>query len=191
MIDSRYYDVIPTLDINDNIIIRSLSIEDAPAYLNYMKNPNVGRYVLVEKQATLSYAMSHINYCKSMIRNEQGLFWAIARKNDNVMIGWLGLYTNNHNNRAEIAFDLSEDFWGQGIITDVIHETLRYAFDYVELVRVGALILKENVGSQKVLEKNGFSFEGTLKNYKLHLEKAYDIESYAITKEAFHLRTKK
>lgn len=187
MIDSRHYEAIPTLDINDRMIIRRLSIEDAPSYLNYMKNPNVGRYVLVEKQATLSYAMSHINYCQGMIRNEQGLFWAIARKNDNIMIGWLGLYTNNYNNRAEIAFDLSEDYWGQGITTEVIQETLRYAFDHMELIRVGALILKENIGSQRALEKNGFSFEGTLKNYKLHLDQAYDIESYAITKEAFNI----
>lgn len=190
MIETSCYQVIPTIDINDNIIIRNLSIEDAPAYLNYMRNPKVNQYVLVEKKPTMSYAISHINYCHNMIRSQEGLFWSITTKKDNTMIGWLGLYINNHNHRAEIAFDLSEDFWGQGIITKVIHETLRYGFQHLNLIRISALILKENIGSQKALEKNHFSFEGTLKNYKLHLNKAYDIESYAITNKKFEQKKK-
>ena len=186
MIESNYYKVIPTIDIRDDIIIRNLSIEDAPAYLNYMRNPKVNRYVLVEKKATMQYAIAHINYCRNMVRGQEGLFWAISTKKDNLMIGWLGLYINNANHRAEIAFDLSEDYWGNGIMTDVINETIRYAFDHLSLIRVSALILKENIGSQKALEKNNFTFEGTLKNYKLHLNKAYDIESYAITNDEYN-----
>ena len=163
MINPSHYTNVPTIDISDDIYIRPMKIEDAPAYLNYMRNPNVRQYVLVEKQCTISYAMSHINYCKDMMRAQQGLFWSIATKEDDTMIGWLALYTNNPDHRAEIAFDLAEEFWGKGITTKVIEKTLDFCFNKMQLIRVAAILLKENIGSSKALLKNNFNFEGTWK----------------------------
>jgi ribosomal-protein-alanine N-acetyltransferase len=186
MIDPSFYQNVPSIGISDDIYIRAMRIEDATDYLNYMRNPEVRKYVLVEKQLTLSYAMSHITYCKDLMRAHQGIFWAIATQEDDKMIGWLAFYTNNHDRRAEIAFDLAEEFWGQGIITAVISESLDYAFNNIELIRVSAILLKENIGSAKALEKNGFKFEGTWKNYKYFRGKCYDVDSYAITNDEFH-----
>ena len=185
MIDPIIYNSIPTIDVNDLIKIRPMRIEDAPDYLQYMRNPEVRKYVLVEKQLTIAYAMSHINYCNDMMRARQGIFWAICTKNDDKMIGWLALYTNNPDQRAEIAFDLDEDFWGQGIITDVISSTLRYAFDHMNLIRVSAIVLPDNTASAKTLEKNHFRLECTMKNYKFFRDQCYDVMQFAITKEEF------
>ncbi len=185
MLSDAIYKNIQTLIVNDRIAIRELSIEDAPAYMQYTKNPNVGRYVLVEKKSTLSYAISHINYCKNMIRNRYAISWAITDRSNNQMIGWLALYMNNFNHRGEIAFDLAEEYWRQGITTDVIATTVRHAFEDLGILRVEALLLKENTGSWKALMKNDFQHEGTLHGYKYHNNKCYDVEMYALTIEQF------
>ena len=185
MIESSFYQHVPTIDINDEIQIRDMRVEDAADYLNYMRNPEVRKHVLVEKQLTLSYALSHITYCKDMMRARQGIFWAIVTKEDDRMIGWLALYTNNPDRRAEIAFDLAEEFWRRGITTQVIDKTLDYAFNKIKLIRVAAILLKENIGSARALEKNNFKFEGTWKNYKYFRGKCYNVDAYAITDQEY------
>jgi [ribosomal protein S5]-alanine N-acetyltransferase len=182
MINLALYERVPYFKLSNGLILRELSVHDAPAYLNYMRNPNVGRYVLVEKEATLSYATAHVNYCKSMARHQAGIFWGVVDEATNTMVGWIGFYANNANRRAEIAYDLAEPYWGQGIMSDAVATVTRFLF-HAGFVRVTGLLLKENLGSVRVLEKNGYRFEGSMRNYKYFRDKAYDIEAYTITVE--------
>lgn len=61
---------------------------------------------------------------------------------------------------AEIGYWIGEPFWGRGIATQAIGLLARRAFDKLALVRLYAGIFEYNVGSMRVLEKNGFEKEG-------------------------------
>lgn len=51
--------------------------------------------------------------------------------------------------------------------------------DLKDLERVEALVDVENVGSQKVLEKSGFTKDGVLRRYWIHKGKVRDMVLYS------------
>jgi len=54
---------------------------------------------------------------------------------------------------------LAEPFWGKGIITRAIKEIVDYGFKNIEIDRIFARLFARNIGSQRVLEKAGFTLE--------------------------------
>nr|CAD1819775.1 unnamed protein product [Ananas comosus var. bracteatus] len=63
--------------------------------------------------------------------------------------------------RAEIGYVLASDYWGKGVATAAVRIAVAEVFDAVEgLERVEGFVDVENRGSQRVLEKVGFTREG-------------------------------
>ena len=75
--------------------------------------------------------------------------WTIRFKQNNCVIGWGGLCPDN-----EILYILSKDYWGQGYATELVSESLRYAFNELKLAMVEATVAPENKASIRVLEKS-------------------------------------
>ncbi|KAJ4744769.1 Acyl-CoA N-acyltransferases (NAT) superfamily protein [Rhynchospora pubera] len=81
---------------------------------------------------------------------------------------------------AELGYVLAWQYWGRGITTKAVKLVLGTIFGDMEGVeRLEALVLVQNVGSQKVLEKAGFTKEGILKKYLIHKGKISDIVMYS------------
>jgi [ribosomal protein S5]-alanine N-acetyltransferase len=179
-ITSFYQQDFPIIDIDENYYLREQLKKDTPAFFNYYTDPEVSRYILATIPTTLVEAESEIYYCQTLFRQQQGIYWTIARKDSNEMIGAIGFYINNFHHRAEISYDMSKEYWGQGIMTKAIQIVSQYAFDKIGAIRIEAITLKENLNSIKVLERNGFIHEGTLHNYKYFKDKAWDIEIFAL-----------
>lgn len=81
-------------------------------------------------------------------------------------IGGIGLHPKDDIQRknAELGYWLAEEFWGKGIITQVIPQIVEYGFNNFDIDRIFAKPFGRNIGSQKVLEKSGFILEARLTN---------------------------
>ncbi len=62
--------------------------------------------------------------------------------------------------RAEIGYWLGEEFWGRGVMTEVVTNMSEWAFAEYQVHRVFAAVFSNNTGSMRVLEKSGFYHEG-------------------------------
>lgn len=175
-----YQQPFPTIDLDDQIILREQSLEDTEAFFRYYTDPEVGQYILATKPATLLEASKEVQYCRNLFYSKQGIYWTIAKKSDNQMIGAVGLYMNHMHQRAEITYDLSHDYWRQGIMLKSIQAIIHYAFTQLKLVRIEAVTRIENVASMELLKKAGFIHEGTLHKYRYYNNRAWDIEMFAI-----------
>lgn len=60
---------------------------------------------------------------------------------------------------AELGYWLSEDYWGQGIMTSAIKEIVTIAFAKMEINRIYATPFETNYASHRILEKAGFFLE--------------------------------
>jgi len=85
--------------------------------------------------------------------------------------------------RAEIGYWLARPFWGQGIMTDAVRAYVGYAFGELQLLRLTAHVLESNVGSARVLEKNGFKLEGRLRKHFRKDDELLDARFYGLLKE--------
>jgi RimJ/RimL family protein N-acetyltransferase len=74
------------------------------------------------------------------------------------------LHTDVERVGAEVGYWLGVDFWGRGIATDAVRQLTRLAFArHPELRRLYAVPFTGNRASARVLEKAGYTREGTLR----------------------------
>ena len=69
-----------------------------------------------------------------------------------------------------IGYAMSEKYWNKGIMTEAVKEIIKYGFNDLKLELISAYCYPYNKSSKRVLQKNGFQYEGTLKQ----AEKTYD-----------------
>ncbi len=91
--------------------------------------------------------------------------WAMIDKKTNRVIGSIGLIPDpkRENSKARmLGYWLKESCWGQGLMTEAVQAVLRYGRETLGLELVSANCYPHNLRSQKVLQRNGFVYEGTL-----------------------------
>jgi ribosomal-protein-alanine N-acetyltransferase len=91
---------------------------------------------------------------------ELGL-WATIYRPTGRFIGRCGLipWTIDSQKETEVAYLLAKEFWGQGLGAEAAGALVRHAFMRLQLIRLIALIDRENTASIRTAEKVGFSFE--------------------------------
>lgn len=96
---------------------------------------------------------------------EQCLRLAIVLKETNEMIGWCcsGIKDELPYPNREIAYAISKEYRGKGYTTQAARGLINYLFKNTNIEELKALALLINIPSNRVIEKCGFSFIGTLK----------------------------
>ncbi|MGX6601063.1 GNAT family N-acetyltransferase [Micromonosporaceae bacterium Da 78-11] len=92
--------------------------------------------------------------------------FAVQRSVDGRLVGSVELQIESaEHGRGEMGYVMSRDAWGHGYATEAAAALLRFGFEQLGLRRISATCDPENVGSSRVLEKIGMTFEGRLRSY--------------------------
>ena len=67
-------------------------------------------------------------------------------------------------------------------MTEALTPVIAYSFETMGLHRIEGLVSKENNPSIRLLERNGFSFEGTMRENYVVDGKSEDLECYSLLK---------
>lgn len=110
--------------------------------------------------------------------------FAFAITVDDVAIGSIGAFrqANIHSKSAEIGYYIAEPYWGKGITTSAVMQLSDYLFSTTDIIRLFAEPFAYNTGSCRVLEKSGFSYEGTLRSNAVKNGKVIDMKMYSLIK---------
>ena len=63
-------------------------------------------------------------------------------------------------------------------MTEAVGQICDIAFSSLDIIRITGLVYEPNSGSRRVLEKNGFLLEGTMKNAVVKEGRVYDLCVY-------------
>jgi len=85
---------------------------------------------------------------------------AIARPEDDVMLGCVGLTVDAATRSAELGYWVGRRHWGQGIATEAAGRLARWALAHLELDRITASTAADNPRSAAVLRRIGFRLAG-------------------------------
>lgn len=174
---------VPTLE-TERLILRSWRKKDAPNLYEYAKNPNVGPHAgwkpheSVYESKTIIAQLFMNNIC-----------WAMIDKETNKPIGSIAFEEDKFRpdvKSKELGYSLSEDFWGRGLMTEAAKRVIRYAFEELKLdvlmIRTG----DSNLRSQRVIEKCGFEYEGTLRRtYRIYDGSIREVRCYSMLHEEY------
>lgn len=79
---------------------------------------------------------------------------------------------------AEFGYWLARKHWGQGLMTRIVAAYLPWAMAELAVTRMQATVLDFNLGSARVLEKNGFVEEGVLRAAVLKRGQVHDLRVF-------------
>jgi len=80
---------------------------------------------------------------------------------------------------AEVGYWLGEAHWGKGIASAALASFSTWTFETLPFIRLFALPFATNLGSRRVLEKAGYSHEGTLRSHAVKDGQVLDMALYA------------
>ncbi|WP_053367036.1 GNAT family N-acetyltransferase [Bacillus sp. FJAT-27245] len=185
------YGDLPKLE-TERLILRKITMNDAEDMFAYGSNEEVARYVTWDKHNTIEDTRAFIDFVLGKYENKQLAPWAIESKETGKMIGTIDFVAwQPRHNSAEIGYVLAQGQWGKGIMTEAATELIKFGFEHMDLVRIQARCFTENIGSARVMEKVGMSFEGINRKAAFIKGKHRDLKMYAILKEDFaHLQKK-
>lgn len=175
--------VFPIIE-TERLILREVTTEDASDMLKYLSDQDVVKPMGLEPFQTEEDVWGEINWYKSIYKEGSGIRWGITLKASDMVIGscgFLNMHTKHH--RAEIGYELSPDYWGNGIASEALEAVVTYGYHHFELERIEALIEPTNLLSQKLVEKKGFKREGLLRHYEFTNGKFDDLYMYSIIKK--------
>ena len=147
----------------ERFILREILPTDAEGFFELNADPEVQKYLGNKPITSTTQAIADINFIRAQYLSNGIGRWAIIDKKTNKFIGWTGLKliteeTNHHKNYYDLGYRLIKRYWGQGIATETAIASLEYAFDKLQANEVYAIADCENDGSNKILNKIGFSF---------------------------------
>ena len=108
--------------------------------------------------------------------------WAICLKETpEYAIGDISVVNKDEKiNSCEVGYILGEDYWGQGLMTEALKAVLAFLLQEAGFNRVSAEFVTVNPASGRVMEKAGMSYEGTLRQAKIHKGQVKDYSIYSI-----------
>jgi RimJ/RimL family protein N-acetyltransferase len=68
-----------------------------------------------------------------------------------------------HPEQLDIGAWLGVPYWGKGLMTDAVRLMTYFSFQHLNAVRVYATVFVGNTPSRRMLERNGFVLDGTLR----------------------------
>ena len=171
---------LPALE-TDRLLLRKVRMEDAPDIFEYASDPNVPIYMPWEPHQSIQETYEYLERVMERYRQSRPGPWAIVHRRDAKMIGTCSFSKwEREDNRAEIGYVLNPRYWGQGYMSEAVRAIVAFGFRELGLNRIQARCDVPNVGSARVMEKAGMTFEGVLRQLLLVKGSYRDLKIYSI-----------
>lgn len=164
-----------------NIILRLLYDSDANTLAQLANNKKIWDNVrdYLPFPYGIEDAISFITLTQK--ENPQTTF---AIEYDRQFCGVIGLVGQSdvYKRTAEIGYWLGEPYWNKGIATVCVKLLTDYGFKQLDFIRIHTGVFEYNIGSMKVLTKNGYSKDGIFKKSILKNGQIFDEHRFSKTK---------
>jgi RimJ/RimL family protein N-acetyltransferase len=152
----------------DELLIRFPSRDDLAKVAPAFKNPAVGGEAGLPPLDEAALLEFHDNELPALIESGALLPLLIVDTDTDTIAGGASLgHHEPMRQRAEVGYWLFEDARGRGIATRVARALAEHLHS-IGVERVEAVVRTENVASQRVLERAGFTREGVLRSLLRH-----------------------
>lgn len=139
--------------------LRTFELEDSEVLYKWGQNP------VYKKRAgypDVKTRQDAVNLCKTYMKSS--LTFAIESKKTHEVIGVFEINergideTSGLDRTKEVGFLVDQNFWGQGIMTEVLSRMIDYLFKDLNQLEVWAACYIDNEGCQHLLKKLGFNY---------------------------------
>ncbi len=174
---------VPTLE-TERLTLKMWAKKDAAALFEYAKDPDVGPNAGWKPHANIGESRMIID---QLFR--RNMTWAIVEKETGTIVGSIGFEEDKYRpdiNSREMGYSLAKSRWGKGYMTEAAKRLIRYGFEELRLDVLMIRTSDTNRRSQRVIEKCGFTYEGTLRRaYRTYDRYMREVRCYSMLKEEY------
>lgn len=148
----------------ERLIIQPTTEIDAGFILELLNSPKWIKYIGDRNVHTIDEARAYIQ--NKMIPQLEKLGFSnytVIRKSDNEKVGTCGLYNREGLEGIDIGFAFLPQYEKKGYAYESVRKIKEAAIEDFKITEIKAITLKENISSQKLLEKIGLRFKETIK----------------------------
>lgn len=162
-------------------VIRPWCLSDSTALAECLNNT----HILQNLRDGLPYPYTERDareYISSILRAGTDDIFAFAIVRENQCVGSITVTRGNNIYRlnGELGYYVAEPYWGHGLATRAVQEICSYVFTHSDIIRIQAEVFAFNAASCRVLEKSGFTCEGTLRRRVIKNDDICDVKVYAL-----------
>jgi len=142
------------------LLLRRWEHKDFRAYMAIVSDPKVMIPAGCQPARTMEAASAMFS---KDLRND--LCFAIVLQETGEAIGRIKLQSDLrrfHVNSLSVGYELRQDQWGKGYMTEALEAIITYAFEKKKVDVLAVSHYSDNVQSQRVIEKCGFKLEGVV-----------------------------
>lgn len=131
-------------------------------YVAWLADPEVNGFL--ETRWSPQPLESIRGFVASMVDSPHSYLFAIIERATGMHVGNVKVGpVNPHHAFADVSYFIGErSAWGKGLGTEAVVLATTFGFERLGLHRLQAGLYESNIGSQRVLEKSGYTYEGRL-----------------------------
>ena len=150
------------------LILRRPVPTDAEAmFARWAQDPEVTRYLVWRPHTSLDDSRAHIARCVQSWENGREFVWLLEEKGSGRLAGSIATRPDQHG--VNVGYLVARDCWGRGFMPEALRAVTEWWLSQPGVFRVWATCDIENPASARVLEKSGFTLEGTLRRWQAHV----------------------
>ena len=179
-----------TLETERLILRRFVKDDLEPMFRNCWSNFDVWKWLCYEPMNSIEDVLTLNNiftdYWFAKYEKLDFYNWAMVLKSSGEAIGRLGgKKPDDHVKQVELHYELGQNWWNQGLMTEAMNTVIGFFFTEVGFNRIYAGHAAENPASGKIMQKCGMIYEGTMRQAaKINLG-LIDVVNYAILAEDY------
>lgn len=149
------------------IRLRTWHMEDLQDFYDYAKDPDVGPWAGWEPHGSIEDSRKILSRWVNNT-DENDIKLAVENKESGRVIGSICIEPDGSRPAVKgcrnLGYVLGKDYWGQGLMTEAVRAAIDYAFRALKLRLLTVNHYTINQRSRRVIEKSGFTYEGTLRS---------------------------
>jgi [ribosomal protein S5]-alanine N-acetyltransferase len=162
----------PTL-FTRRLRLREPKAGDCDAVHSILSFPEVTRFSNLPDAPRKARSERFTRWMCSAFAKGKGCAWIIQDLQSDAVLGAVRFNGFDKASKCgEIGYELHPSHWGKGFMSEAVEAVARCGFDAFSLNRIEAWTLPGNGASDRVLEKAGFHYEGTLRQ-KARIKNAF------------------
>jgi len=157
----------------DRLILRDYRPDDFEEYYRLMSDDQTMYYLLDLKQSSIDAARNSFNEVLADKDSDDRKFYFLQMelKEPRETVGSVGYTVTDNtpeNKTVHLGYFSYPKFWGNGYMSEAVNRVLEFAFAENNVYRVTTGCLSENIGSERVMQKNGMVKEAEYKDHEWH-----------------------
>lgn len=144
----------------ERLLLEPMSTDDSQFIFELYNSPNFIRFIGDRNIKTIADAENYIrNRFLPQIEKLGYGNYLITKKEDGKKIGSVGIFERDGLEVHDVGFSFLPEFEGKGYGYEAASKLMEVGFKEFGLKKISAITTKENISSQKLIEKLGLKFQ--------------------------------